>query len=314
MLDFTIKLIGGRQELISLTTRLDAVTTLALDLETVNWWDRQVERVALIQLAFREGGHMRVALIDTLAGFDLEPLRPCLELSTLTKAMHNAAYDAVRLSRHFSIDAFPIHDTMLTARRSGEKRYSLQAQAQAHLSLRLDKNEQRGDWARRPLTTGQLRYAALDAICTLLLYEDQIGRGLSAGYRPRNSAQQQTSLPLTDASPPTPDLKEIAKVASAETSTAKGLHASAIALLGVVTELDGRYSPERLVVSVGSDRVGLAGWIIDQTLGVETDLDEDTAKLELAELCERGLVRVNAERRLVATEPGVLFWKQIKPT
>ena len=51
----------------------------------------------------------------------------------MTKPIHNAAYDAVRLSHHFRIYASPIHDTMLAARRRGEKRYSLRAQAQPHI-------------------------------------------------------------------------------------------------------------------------------------------------------------------------------------
>ncbi len=84
-------------------------------------------------------------------------------------------------------------------------------------------------------------------------------------------------------------------------------------MLGVVTELAGRYSPDRLAVSAGSERVGLAGWLIDRALGPEADLDENAAKLALAELCERGLVRLNAARRLEATESGARLWQRHKP-
>ncbi len=310
MLDFSIKLISSTQDLTHLAARLDSVSALALDIETVNWWDRHIERVSLIQLAFREGRQLRVAVIDALAELDLDHLRPRLELGAVMKAIHNAAYDAVRLSRHFRIHTSPIHDTMLAARRSGEKRYSLQAQAQTRLGVQLDKSEQRGDWSRRPLTVKQLRYAALDAVCTLLLYEDQIARGLSANYQLREVAQSpQTLLPLRDASHSAPGQVETQKVAG----SAEGLDAPAIALLGVVTELAGRYGPDRLAVSAGSERVGLAGWIIDQALGPETDLDEETAKLGIAELCERGLVSLNAERRLEATEAGASLWQRVKP-
>lgn len=257
---------------------------------------------------------LRVAVIDVLAGCEMETLCPALERSTVTKAIHNASYDAVRLSRHFHIDTSPIHDTMLAARRSGEKRYSLKAQAQSHLGIQLDKSAQRGDWSRRPLTTQQLSYAALDAVCTLLLYEDQIGRGLLGSYQPRGKAQRlQTSLPLSDDSTPIPGLREIPKVADSEATAGEALPAPAMALLGVVTELAGRYSPERLAISAGSERVGLAGWIIDHAVGPETDIDEDTAKLELAELCERGLITINAARRLEATEAGARLWTQLKP-
>lgn len=314
MLDFSIKLVGGPRELSALTARVGSASALALDIETVDWWDRRVERVALIQLAFREGHRVRVAVVDALAGLDLEHLRAPLESGAVTKAIHNAAYDATRLLRHFRIHASPIHDTMLAARRGGERRCSLQAQAEAHLGVRLDKGEQRGDWGRRPLTLKQLRYAALDAACTLLLYEDQVARGLSAGYRPREEvAARQTALPLGDVSPPAPVAGEESGVAGVETPAAEGLHAPAIALLGVVTELAGRYSPDRLAVSAGSERVGLAGWIIDRALGAEADLDEETARVEIAELCERGLVRLDAGRRLEATEAGARLWRQVKP-
>jgi hypothetical protein len=232
----------------------------------------------------------------------------------VTKAIHNAAYDAVRLSRHFHIHTSPIHDTMLAARRSGEKRYSLQAQAQAHLKLQLDKSEQRGDWALRPLTLKQLRYAALDAACTLLLYENQKARGLSASYQLREAVQStQTSLPLSDAESPPPARAGIQKVADAKTSATEELSPPLAALLGVVTELNGRYSPERLAVSANSERVGMAGWIIDRVLGAEADLDEDTAKLGIAELLERRLINLNAARRLEATEAGARLWVRLKP-
>ena len=315
MLDFTIRLISSQNELAALLARLNSAPALALDIETVNWWNRDAERVALIQLAFREARQLRVAVIDALAGFALEPLRAPLELSTATKAIHNAAYDAVRLSRHFKIHTSPIHDTMLAARRSGERRYSLRAQAQTHLGVQLDKSAQRDDWALRPLPMKQLRYAALDAACTLLLYENQINRGLGASYHPPDREQlRQSSLPLGDVAARGADLSEIPAVAESEASATVGLNAPALALLGVVSELPGRYSPDRLAVSAGSeDRVGLAGWIIDRLLGADADIDEETAKIELAALCERGLVSINSARRLEATETGERLWRQLKP-
>lgn len=315
MFDFSIKLISSQREFPALAARLASAPALALDIETVNWWDRHVERVALIQLAFREGGRLRVAVVDALAGLDLDQLRPGLESNHVTKAIHNASYDAVRLARHFRIHTAPIHDTMLAARRSGEKRYSLQAQAQAHLGFQLDKGEQRGDWARRPLAPKQLRYAALDAVCTLLLYEDQIARGVSANYQLRETIRSaQTPLPLGEAQLPAHGVAERPEAAAAKISAPEKLDAPVAALLGVVSELNGRYSPERLAVSADSERVGLAGWIIDGVLGRDADLDEDTAKMCIAELLERGLVSLNAARRLEATEAGMRLWIKLKPS
>lgn len=313
MLDFSLELIAGGEALTSLSTRLTSAPAVALDIETVNWWDRDAERVSLIQFAFREEGRLRVGVVDALGEFDAEPLRAPLELSAVPKVIHNAAFDASRLSRHFRLRPSPIHDTMLAARRRGEKCCSLQAQAQSHLGVSLDKSEQRGDWGRRPLAREQLSYAALDAACTLLLFENQTRRGLSGSYRLRDEGRLwQSSLPLDGALQPEPAPAKVRAVVEPGPTVGEGLDAAAVALLGVLTELPGRYGPERLAASSGADRVGVAGWIIDRALGQDADLDEDTVKFVIAELCERGLVRLDEARRLEATETGARLWHQLK--
>jgi hypothetical protein len=90
------------------------------------------------------------------------------------------------------------------------------------------------------------------------------------------------------------------------------LSVSAIALLGIITELPTRYHPDGLAASVGSERVGLAGWIVDPILGADAYLDEESAKLSIIDLCERNLVRITATRRLEATKEGARLWYQLK--
>jgi hypothetical protein len=310
MLDHTVEFINNPTQLAALAARASQATVLALDIETVNWWDRTAERVALVQLAFREAGQARVAIIDALAGLELEPLRGPLELSLSTKAIHNASYDATRLLRHYRICTSPIHDTMLAARRSGEKKCSLKAQAEMHLGLQIDKTEQRGDWGRRPLSDEQLQYAALDAACTLLLYEQQAARGLRGDYElGARSAVQQEPLLWEGDPEPNPEAK-VAFILPAPIEL--DLQKTGLALLGVVSELSGRYSPEQLAVSVGSERIGLAGWIIDRLLGTEADIDEANAKAAIADLCEQCLMRLSVTRRLEATIQGLQVWQEHK--
>jgi hypothetical protein len=86
-----------------------------------------------------------------------------------------------------------------------------------------------------------------------------------------------------------------------------------LALLGVIAELSGRYSPGHLVASVGDERIGLAGWIIDHTVGVNADIEEDVAKQEIAALHEGGLVRLSPLRKLEVTIEGAKFWQTHKP-
>jgi hypothetical protein len=92
------------------------------------------------------------------------------------------------------------------------------------------------------------------------------------------------------------------------------LNACALALLGIIAELGGRYSPEHLVASVRAERVGLAGWIIDHTLGANADIDEVIAKQEIAALVEKGLARLSLSRKLEATIDGAKLWKDHRPT
>ncbi|MFN0085273.1 MAG: ribonuclease D [Blastocatellia bacterium] len=320
MLDYTVEYIGERRSFAAVLERLSASDALAVDIETVNWWDRDAERVALIQMAFREGGRFRVAVIDPLAGLDLELLREPLEVSMKTKAIHNASFDAVKLARHYGIATSPIHDTMVAARRSGEKKCSLKALAEGHLGIAMDKAEQRSDWGRRPLSEKQLRYAALDAVCTLLLYERQIERGLRGEYQLRGQVERRITekLPLSKPAPlPAPAAREQAPAAIVAPAVFSGeLTPLGLSLLGIVAELDGRYSPEQLAVSIGSERIGLAGWIIDQMLGsaaeASVDLvdlnDGETIRREIAALCDRGLLRLSASRRLEATSLGASVW------
>jgi hypothetical protein len=313
MFNHTVEFVSDKLALTAAIERLAAAPVIALDIETVYWWDREAERVALIQLAFRENDAIRAVVIDAMADFDPESLRRPLELSAQIKAIHNAGFDAVKLSHHFRIATSPIHDTMLAARRGGERHCSLKAQVEAHLGFHLDKAEQRGDWGRRPLTAEQLNYASLDAACTLLLYEKQVARGLRGDYQLRARVEKtQQSLSLVDADPrvaaPDAGAPELARLAS----DLGDLNPCAFALLGVIAELGGRYSPEHLVASVCAERAGLAGWIIDHTLGANADIDEVIAKREITALIDLGLARLSLSRKLEATIDGAKFWTDHK--
>src|SRR5262245_15816747 len=247
MFNHTVEFVSDKLAIKAVLGRLDAAPVIALDIETAYWWDRELERVALIQLAFRENDVIRAIVIDAMADFDPESLRRPLELSAQVKAIHNAGFDAVKLSRHYRIATSPIHDTMLAARRNGERRCSLQAQVEAHLGFHLDKTEQRGDWGRRPLTAEQLNYASLDPVCTLLLYEKQVARGLRGDYELRARIEStQGSLPLAPDEPrvaaPDPGAPELARLAS----ELGDLDPCAFAMLGVIAELGGRFIPAHL--------------------------------------------------------------------
>lgn len=320
MADYTIEIINSQAKLAALIENLSSVSAFALDIETVDWWNRQRERVALIQIAFTiPGGLVKVAVIDALTEIDLRIFKAPLESESITKIIHNAAFDATRLHNHYKFKCAPIFDTMLAARRNGEKRYSLEAQSAAHLNLRLDKQTRQSDWSRRPLDLWQINYAALDAYAALRLYQHQVKRNLNGWYRLKKILEStQGQLPLADASEqvslPIKESVLSAKQPAAAPETAASsiseLPAPLAALLGIASELPTRYSPDALIVSVGSERVGLAGWIVDGILGRDADFDEESVRLAIADLFDRQLVRLTETRRLEATDEGLRLWQR----
>ena len=312
-LDYQVTYVNDPRRLAALAEVLPTSSALALDIETASWWDPRAERVSLIQLAYRDAGRIRVAVVDALAGFKVSGLRAALESAGVVKAVHNAAFDVPRLDRHLGLRVAPVHDTCLAARRIGERGCSLKAQAERHLGLALDKEAQQSDWGARPLDPRQVAYAALDAAATLLLYEHQTGRGLRGEYRPRAwGVEAQAGLPLSDA--PAAASSSPASTPTANPSpSASGLAGIPLALLGVIAELPSRYGPERLAASVGEDRVGLAGWVVDRVLGSEAEVDEEAAREAIASLCGLGLVRLTPERRLEASPEGREAWLTRRP-
>lgn len=315
--DFTLEFIKEQSRLVKLSETLTQTIAFALDIETIDWWNRYQERIALIQIAFRYKGQFKVAVIDALAGFDVESLRVPLENPSTLKIIHNAAFDAIRLAKHYNFQTAPIHDTMLAARKSGEKKYSLQAQAAIYLNFALNKSSQNSDWSRRPLDNRQLYYAALDSYTTLLLYENQMARNLTGEYRLKTAVDSslQGLLPLDNSQLVEPIESS---VVSKDSKVSKNnlaeneLNAVASSILGIVTKLPLRYSPDRLSVSLGADRVGIAGWIVDKRLGRDAELDEETIKIMIADLCERGLMQITDRGRLEATEAGTQIWRKFE--
>ena len=75
MTPYDIQLIDTDEALNQLAPRLSAASLLALDIETVNWWNRDEERISIIQIGFREESQITVAIFDTLAAAPPEPDR-----------------------------------------------------------------------------------------------------------------------------------------------------------------------------------------------------------------------------------------------
>lgn len=142
---------------------LMAEPRVGLDVETT----LTQRTLCLIQLAGREVTY----LIDPLELWELESLRPLFVSHHTVKLIHYAVFEREVLGRYgFTLEA--VVDTRdLSRQKYGTTRgHSLREVCARELGRAMDKGEQTGDWASRPLTEQQVTYAALDAEVLLTLY------------------------------------------------------------------------------------------------------------------------------------------------
>lgn len=139
-------------------------------LDTETYWDSAANssHVSLVQIAPPVGP---VLVFDALS-IEMEILRPLIESPAVRMAAHNARFDeGMLIGAGFRPVSFV--DTLRLAREALRlPSYSL-AGVVAHLfGIEMDKSFQKSNWRRRPLSSAQLQYAALDAYITLHVYEE----------------------------------------------------------------------------------------------------------------------------------------------
>lgn len=138
-----------------LLAALDGVDEVSLDTEADNMFRYRV-RVCLLQ--FLVGGE--VYLVDALAPIDLKPLWSRLARKHLV--MHGSDFDLRLLHDLCRFRAQSLFDTMLAAQLLGRQRIGLASLLEEHFGVTLDKNSQKANWSKRPLTPRLLDYASLD--------------------------------------------------------------------------------------------------------------------------------------------------------
>ena len=161
-----IRYIETDRDLAAACAQLADATVVALDVETT-LFDREL---CLIQLAVPDLN----IVIDARAITDLDPLADILESPRVVKVIHNASFERSVLARS-NIDLVNVFDTLTTSRklrgRNIDGGHGLAAVCQRELGRILDKSAQTSDWTRRPLTDGQVAYAALDVEVLVELHE-----------------------------------------------------------------------------------------------------------------------------------------------
>ena len=139
-----------------LLAAIEKVDELALDTEADNMYHYKT-RVCLLQ--FLVDGE--VFLVDVLApGIKLEPLWKALAKKHLI--MHGSDFDLRLLHDLCRFSPHSLFDTMLAAQLLGLPRIGLASLLDQHFAVALDKDGQKANWSKRPLTAKLLNYAALD--------------------------------------------------------------------------------------------------------------------------------------------------------
>jgi ribonuclease D len=151
------RLIETHEALRDLAASLAGVPELAIDTES-NSFHNYHERICLLQISVPGTDY----IIDPIALGDLSPLKGIFADPGPQKIFHAAENDVVLLKKHFGFEFNNVFDTLLAAQILGYREVGLASLLARFFSIRLDKGEQRSDWARRPLSMDQVRYAVAD--------------------------------------------------------------------------------------------------------------------------------------------------------
>ncbi len=125
-------------------------------------------RLGLVQIASSSG----VYLLDTVAVEDISSLDGVLQVPTTERILHSCGEDLGIFIQCFGHLPKSVFDTQIAAALVGLG-FSLSYQnlVERELGVRLEKEETRSNWTRRPLSSAQLEYAAKDVEHLLALHD-----------------------------------------------------------------------------------------------------------------------------------------------
>jgi len=159
--------ITGNAALAQLAGELAGREHVALDTEFMRV-DTFHPRLALIQIGDGDTEY----LVDPLTISDFTPLQPLLFEARPRKLLHACSEDIEVLTRLLGEMPRGMFDTQIGTAFLGQGlQVGYQKALQDNINVEIRKDESRSDWLLRPLTPGQIAYAALDVKFLPALYE-----------------------------------------------------------------------------------------------------------------------------------------------
>jgi ribonuclease D len=171
-------MIASSAELAQFCQRLEAAPYIAIDTEFMR--DRTYWPIlCLVQIA----GPDEAAAIDPLAdGIDLTPLLALMQHQGVLKVFHAARQDIEIFFHMAGAVPAPVFDTQVAAMVCGfGDSVSYETLASRLAAATIDKSSRFTDWARRPLTERQLKYALDDVVPLRRVYEKLSARLEASG-------------------------------------------------------------------------------------------------------------------------------------
>lgn len=151
-----------------------SLSVVALDTEFIRT-DTFYPIAGLIQLSTGSDCY----LIDPLEIKDFSPLIDLFENKSIHKILHSCSEDLEVFDRLLGVLPEPLFDTQIGAALSGLGfSVSYQNVVEQLIGVHVPKGETRSDWLRRPLSDGQIHYAALDVEYLHQVY-DKISKQLT---------------------------------------------------------------------------------------------------------------------------------------
>lgn len=152
----TFQLLDQPGSLSPLLKALDRVDEVTLDTEADNMYHYRT-RVCLLQFLVEEDTY----LVDVLApGIEAGQIWPRLQTKHLV--MHGSDFDLRLLHAECGFRAKSLFDTMLAAQLLGRSRIGLASLLEEHFGVELDKEGQKANWSKRPISQKLMDYAARD--------------------------------------------------------------------------------------------------------------------------------------------------------